>query len=96
VTAGELDSQKGRPASAQEERTENGSEWPGLDRSARRGGDCFGGRIRLLCGQAALLDREGGEIAGCVDVRSSGDTTVPVCPDEAIPIARNPVDLGPA
>ena len=55
-------------------------------------GDRLGGRVGLLGRDAALLDRERGDVAGGVDVDDVADAPVPVDGDEPVERLREAVE----
>ena len=70
-----LAAEEARRAAGQEEAAEHRPERPRLHRHTGRG-DRLGRGVRLLCGDAALLHREGGDVAGGPYPRKPGDASV--------------------
>src|SRR4051794_5108983 len=65
-----------------------------IDIPAEPSGDVLGRRIRLLGTETALLDREVGSVAGCVEIVGAADPGVLVDRNEAAFVARKASDAG--
>ena len=80
-------------AAGEEHSAQDGPERRGHDRRADRLRDRLGGRVRLLGGETALLDRERGPVARRVHAPEAGYAAVGVDGDEPGGIDRDARDL---
>ena len=85
----------GLAAAGEHHAAEHRAVWPRLDIGAGVGGDRLGGRVGLLGGEAALLDREGDRVAGRPDRVDIGNPAVQVGRDEATGVGGKPRQAGP-
>ena len=86
----DLGAQVQRGAADEQHAADDAAERLRVDRRAGRGGDRLGDGVGLLGGQAALLERERGDVARGVDVVDAGDPAVAVDRDEPVPSAGRP------
>ena len=88
----ELPAQVAWPAARQQQAAQHRPERLRPDLRPELGGDRLRGRVRLLSGDAALLDREVRDVTGRIDVAETIDARVGIDGDEAVERLRQPVE----
>ena len=88
----EVAAQVQRRLAGEDDAAQHAAAGSGREVGAGLGGDRLGGGVRLLGGEAALLDRPGRGVAGGEDVARAGDAAVLVDFDEAVGVCRQAGD----
>src|SRR5207247_624075 len=87
--SGEVAAEVLRDAAGEKKPAEHGPKRVWRDRGTGAAGDYLGNCVGLLRGKSALLDREAGDVAGCVDVVELLNAAVRVGRDEAVIVLRD-------